>query len=414
MKRTYSRSILIVALLNGSAQAAEPSPPLHLSLKAALAAATDGNPLLLSGADRIAAAEGLRVQAGLKPNPRVVVQSENVRTWESPGINYRRDPDTYIYGAQVVERGNKRERRTDYSTAGVARAERERDALEAQIKGRVAAAYWRAAAASRVVDFYHQDLETFQQIVEFNRSRVREGATAGIDLLRIEIEREQLSATARRAEQEADLARVALFREMGKPEFPSVVFSDSVEAVAEPVLQPINEILTHRKDVLAAEAGVRQVEQNISLQKANAKTDPEFQLGYKRTAGFDTLYAAVSIPLAVRNRNQGNISAAEAEERNARHTADALRIQVRAEFEAARRDYAAKQAALAGTITPLRAKTRDVARIANAAYREGGVDLLRFLDAERIRIETEVLYIRSLAELQQSIVDLKVAQGDEL
>jgi cobalt-zinc-cadmium efflux system outer membrane protein len=407
MKITYSVSLAVAGLLSGNARAQEPPPPLILNLRGALAAATNNNPILAS-------AEGLKLQAGLKPNPRIVFQTENGRFWESPGINVWRDTDTYLYGAQVIERGQKRERRLEYATAGVARAESERDAVRVQLQGRVAAAYWNAAAASRIVDFYHQDLQTFEQIVEFNRSRVREGATAGVDLLRIEIEHDQLSATARRAEQDADLARVALLREMGSPEFPAVVFSDSVEQLPNPVLDPIDEVLSHRKDVLAAEAGVRHLEQNVALQKANAKTDPEFQIGYKRTAGFDTIYGAVSIPLAVRNRNQGNISAAEAEQRSAQHLADALRNHVRAEYEAARRDYAAKRAAFEANVTPLRAKTREVARIANAAYREGGVELLRFLDAERIRIQTEVLYFRSLAELQQSIVSLKIAEGEEL
>lgn len=414
MKSTYISSILTLALLGGSVQAEEPSPPLHLSLKAALAMATNRNPLILSSADRIAAAKGLRIQAGLKPNPRLVFQTENARAWGSPGVDLSRETDTYLYGAQVIERGNKRERRQDYASAGVARAESERDAFEAQLNGRVAAAYWNAAAAARVVELYHQDLATFEQILEFNRARVREGATAGIDLLRIEIERGQLSATARRAEQDAELARIALFREMGKAEFPALVFSDSLEELPKPVLSTVDEVLLHRKDVLASEAVVRQMEQNVALQKANAKTDPEVQLGYKRTGGFDTIYGAISVPLGLRNRNQGNIATAEAEERSARHTAEALGNQVRAEWEAARRDYAAKLAAFDETVTPLRAKTRDVSRIANAAYREGGVELLRFLDAERIRIETEVLYFRSLAELQQSIVNLKIVQGDEL
>ncbi|HEY4085498.1 MAG TPA: TolC family protein [Bryobacteraceae bacterium] len=414
MKNRYLRSILLVALMSAGIRAEDAPAPAHFSLQQALAAATESNPALLANSDRVAEAQSLRLQAALKPNPRVVVQSENLRAWESPGQPFWRETDTYVYGAQVVERGQKRERRMDYAAAGVTQAESERDMLEAQLRGRVAAAYWNAVAASRIVDLYHQDLATFGQIVEFNRSRVNEGALPGIDLMRIEIEHDQLLATSRRSEQDADLARIALAREMGKPDLPAAVLWDSLEELTPPALLPMEDILRRRKDVIAAEALVRQSDQNVALQKANAKTDPEFQLGYKRTAGFDTLYSAVSIPLAVRNRNQGNISAAEAESSHARHLAEALRIQVRTEFEAASRNYAAKRSALEQTIAPLRTRTRDVAQIANAAWREGGVDLLRFLDAERVRIQTEVLYFRSLAELQQSIVNLKLSQGDEL
>jgi cobalt-zinc-cadmium efflux system outer membrane protein len=413
VKNRYLRSILLAALMSGGIRAQDAPAPVHFTLQQALAAA-ENSPALLANTDRVAEAQGLRVQAALKPNPRVVIQTENLRAWESPAQPFWRETDTYVYGAQVVERGQKRERRMDYAAAGVARAESERDMLEAQLRGRVAAAYWNAAAAARIVDLYRQDLATFAQIVEYNRSRVNEGALPGIDLMRIEIERDQLLATSRRSEQEAELARVELAREMGKADLPEAIVWDSLEQLSPPALLPIEDILRRRKDVIAAEALVRESERNTALQKANAKTDPEFQLGYKRTAGFDTLYGAVSIPLALRNRNQGNISAAEAESRHARHLADALRIQVRTEFEAASRDYEAKRSALEQTIAPLRTRTRDVAQIANAAWREGGVDLLRFLDAERVRIQAEVLYFRSLAELQQSIVKLKLSQGDAL
>ena len=50
-------------------------------------------------------------------------------------------------------------------------------------------------------------------------------------------------------------------------------------------------------------------------------------------------------------------------------------------------------------------------KIADAAYREGGTDILRLLDAEHTRIETELAYIRTLTELQQSAVAVATAQG---
>jgi cobalt-zinc-cadmium efflux system outer membrane protein len=59
----------------------------------------------------------------------------------------------------------------------------------------------------------------------------------------------------------------------------------------------------------------------------------------------------------------------------------------------------------------MRARADEVYRIVDAAYRETGSDILRLLDAERTRIETEIAYARALAELQQSAVALETAQG---
>jgi len=59
----------------------------------------------------------------------------------------------------------------------------------------------------------------------------------------------------------------------------------------------------------------------------------------------------------------------------------------------------------------LRGQAAESARIAEAAYREGGTDLLRLLDAQRVKIELQLLYFKTLAEYRQSIAALNAAAG---
>ena len=60
----------------------------------------------------------------------------------------------------------------------------------------------------------------------------------------------------------------------------------------------------------------------------------------------------------------------------------------------------------------MRDRADEVYQIVEAAYRETGSDMLRLLDAERTKIETDVMYARALSEFQQSAVALKTAQGN--
>ena len=53
------------------------------------------------------------------------------------------------------------------------------------------------------------------------------------------------------------------------------------------------------------------------------------------------------------------------------------------------------------------------AAIIDDAYRSGGTDLLRFLDAERLLIETRLLSIQTWAEYQRSVVSLRLAYGEQ-
>ena len=198
---------------------------------------------------------------------------------------------------------------------------------------------------------------------------------------------------------------------MGKLEFPPVVFADALEEVRPVGPLTTDQVLERRLDMTLAREAVEQARANLHLQEANAKPDPDLHFGYERIAGFDTLYAAAQIPLPIRNRNQGQIEAAVAEMRAAESSVAATEAVIRSELESATKDYESRQKLLNETLRPMRDRANDVYQIVGAAYRETGSELLRLLDAERTKIETDVMYVRALSEFQQSAVALETAQG---
>jgi cobalt-zinc-cadmium efflux system outer membrane protein len=366
---------------------------------------------LAAGSARIEAAESLQRQAGLAPNPRLIVQLENTRFWGSPPYSYGRDADNYLIFAQLIETGGKRARRVDLATASVRRAELEREILASQISARVSTAYWAALGACRVRDLIRQEVDNFERIAQYHSDRVREGAMAEVSLLRVLLERERLSASAKSAAQEADRATIALFREMGKAEFPSVLLTESLEVMRVVETADVAQALDRRPEMRLARQSVEQARSSLRLQQANAKPDIDAHLGYKRSLGYDTLYTAVQVPLPYRNRNQGQIGAAKAELRAAEATLVAAEAQVRADVEIAAKDYDARRRLVADSLRPMQDQASEVSRIAQGAYREGGFDLLRLLDAERARLETQVLFARAFTDYQQSVVTLQIALG---
>ncbi|MEJ7609058.1 MAG: TolC family protein [Bryobacteraceae bacterium] len=231
-------------------------------------------------------------------------------------------------------------------------------------------------------------------------------------MLRIELERDRLSLLEGTAAREAERTRIVLFREMGKTEFPPVEFVDSPETLHPVAVLALDQVFEKRPEMRISRAAIEQARASLRLQQANAKIDPDAQFGYKRTSGFNTFYAAVEIPLPIRNRNQGQIEAAEADIRVAELSLAATAALVRSDLDSALRDYESLQRLLTETLRPMRQRADEVVRIAEAAYREGGTDILRLLDAERTRIETQMAYTRALFELQQSAVAVATAQGN--
>ena len=401
--RTYVFSLVLAPALFAQTR---------LTLADAVSEALRNNPQLLGAAARVDAANGFRQQSNLAPNPRLFLQSENSRFWGNPPFSYLQNADTYAFVAQTIETGGKRDRRVALATENVRRSELEMQLYRRQVISRVSAVYWAAAGAERVRDLLQQEVTSFERLVQFHRDRVREGAAPEVDLLRIEVERDRLMSSASTATQDAERTRIALFREMGQAEFPGIEFADALEAAHSVGFLALDQVLQQRVEMKLAREGVDQARANLRLQQANALPDPDLHLGYKRTAGFDTLYAAVQIPLPIRNRNQGQIEAAAAEIKAAESSVAASEMLIRSELEIARRDYESRQKLLDETLRQMRDRADEVYQIVDAAYRETGSDILRLLDAERTKIESELMYSRTLSEFQQSAVALETAQGN--
>ena len=383
----------------------------RLTLRDAVSQAITANPQIMAAEARVSIAEGLRRQAGLGPNPRLVLQSENTRFTGSPSFSYSRDADSYAFLVQTIETAGKRHRRVDLAVENVRKSEAEEHLQRQQIITRVNAAYWAAVGAARTRDLLRQEASRFATVVQYHRDRVREGAAAEVDLIRIEVERDRLVTSAQTVALEAERARIALLREIGRTEFPAIEFAADLEQIRSVATIDLSQVLAKRAEMQIARQSVEQARANERLQRANGKPDPDVQFGYKRTFGFDTLYAAVQIPLPFRNRNQGQIQAAAAENIVSQAGLALAQAVIRAEVESAKKDYDLRGKLLEETLRPMRARTEEVYRIETAAYREGVSNTLRLLDAERSRIETLVMYTRALSEYQQSASSLEAAQG---
>jgi outer membrane protein TolC len=234
---------------------------------------------------------------------------------------------------------------------------------------------------------------------------------AEADLLRVRLEEERLLIAANTARLEADRARIQLFREMGQTEFPEVLFEPIEGAASAPMGVDAEKALEERVEMQIARHAVEQGRAALRVQQSLAKPNVEALFGFKRTAGLDTMLGGVQVDLPLRNRNQGSIAGAEAEVRVAEASLAATAALIQAEVKAAASEYEIRRGQTGDFLRSMRDKALEAARIAEAAYREGGTDLLRLLDAQRLRIDTQVLYYRALAEYRQSVAALESAMG---
>lgn len=384
-----------------------------LTLSEAVSAAFASHPLLAAAQSRADSARGLRRQAALRPNTQLILQSENVRSGSqaSPFV-YWRDTDSFAYLQQTFETAGKRGHRIGVADQGIRRAELETEVLRRQIALRVKHAYWAAAGAQLLFTLLQRNEKTFQQIVDYHEVRVKEGAMAEADLIRVRLEADRIKLAATQAGLDAARARIALLREMGRSDFPETQFPDPLELKDDRLLLADAErAILERPEIALARVQMEEARAALGLQQSLARPNYDAYAGYKRTTGLNAMIVGLTFELPWLNRNQGNIESVAARTREAESNLAATQALVRAEVAAAAADYETRRRQVRDFLSRFRDQANETSRIAQAAYRLGGADLLRLLDAERLRIDVEMLAIRALAEYRQSIVALENAMG---
>jgi cobalt-zinc-cadmium efflux system outer membrane protein len=380
-----------------------------LTLRQAIQQA-QSSPMAHQAQDQMDAARGMVRQAGLRPNPRLFIQSEDLRPWAND-FTFANNTEDYAYIGQTFEVAGKRGKRVDLASANIRRSEAAQQLMKQQIAGRVASAYWAAVASARIAKLLEDDMKAVDDMVRYHKERVDAGAMRGADLLRMQIERDRLVMALEAARRDRSMTRIELFRQMGRPDDPSVQLTDAIDNLAPIETQSIATVLAARADVAAAKEAVAAAAADVKLQKAMGVPDVDLLGGYKRNSGVDTGYAALQIPLPFGNRNQGEIQRAQANLALAQDQLQQAELLVRADVASAEEGYARQRDIVEHVLPDIRSRAQQNLTIMSDAYKTGGMDLLRYIDAERTAIDVEVSALRSLAEFQQSALRLTLAYG---
>lgn len=409
-----SRAIVIVIpIFLGAWGAGEGRAQTRLSLEDAVHQALQTRASLKAEAERVAIAEGVKKQAGLLPNPEFQFQNENLR----PGMTYGRDVDTLAMINQPLDILGKRKQRIAAAGEGVVRSQADYELARWQVSQRVKLAYWAARGTQEIRDVLRTTAENFRKVIDYHSAQLSAGAVAEQDYLRVRLEGERLKIAADLAFIDVNRARMELLREMGRTDFSEIVLTEPLAVASDAAPAAIDLVLAQRIEIRAARAALQQAAANARLQEVNARPDLNLTYGYKRTqlpdttTGVNTAILSLRVTLPTTDKNQGNRIAADAEVRRQQQLVVAAEEEVRAEYAAARQEYEMRRAEFVNALQPLREHAAEISRIAAAAYAEGGTDLLRFLDAERARLDAELAWARGMVEYRQSIVRLEGAEG---
>lgn len=350
--------------------------PSSLTLQQALEEAAARSPAVIAARARVEAAEARIRQAGFRSNPELSVEVENfLGSGELSGFQ---GTETTVAVNQRLDLGGRRR-----SRVGAARAELLAEQLRlaiarADLAQAVRQQFATAATARERLRIATESEERARELARIAGILVEEGREPPLRAIRARSAAAQAAAALEAARAEERAARGTLASLFGVSTPPDAVIGALLD------LQPRTINPEQSLEVRLAEAERLVAEAEVAQQRTAGQLDPAVGIGVRhvRETGDVGLVAGLSMPLAVFDRNQGNIAAARAGVRaaEANLASASASARVRAanaitSVEAA----AARVEALEGAAIP---EATEALRLAQLAYREGRATLLELLDAQ--------------------------------
>ncbi len=413
---------LFPALLLGALQA--PSDPSKVDdlVRAGIA----NNKDLAAVRERIAEADGLKRQAGVRPAPSLRL---NGATGKPLGtIGQEEYGAEYSQSIETFGKRGKRIRVADFSI-GIAEADLQQRSL--QLAFEIRTAYAEVVAERHKLKVLSDLIGLNQDTLRLTEARVKEGDVAQLEasLLKVEISRADVSrrnAQGRLTSAELELRRlVGLDRDTPLPDAdipaPTPIDLDTLKRNA----------LENRSDIKTARLEEEQQAVGIELARAEAKPDVTLSAGYTRQDnqfdglfGFNTagslspirsqdnmLNFGVSIPLRTSRSGTGNVQAATARASGARLRREYLEKNIPSEVEDAYQRWRTAAESLeflqSGVLDP---STNNLAVI-REAYKLGQLRLLDVLNEQRRLVDAQMSYIDAQADAARTWAELERAAG---
>lgn len=390
-------------------------PTGQITLREVLAAALLKNPELASDSWAVRIGEARILQAGLRPNPEIALQVENVAgTGATRGVE---SAETTVMLSQLVELGGKRMKR-------VRLAELDRDlsawgyeARRVSVLTETTQRFIEVAAVQRQFDLAREGVMLAEEALAAADKRVAAGTAIPLEKTRASVPAATARMELRGVERDLSISRRRLASMWGASEvrFDAVVAEfDRVDEA--PTLRELVDHISNNPDVARWSVEIAQRRSGIELARAQAIPDVTAGLGARRISESDDTAAVfeLSLPLPLFDRNQGGVLEARLAGVKAEHDRRAAELRVSTALGEA---YDELTTAREGTlmlkqdILPAAQSSYDAI---NAAYERGQVGYLEVIDARRSLIDAQHRYIDALATYHRAVAETEGLIGQSL
>lgn len=424
------RVSLCLGVISTLALAQEPARGQLTTVDELIQRALERNRDISALRQRVAEAQGLLRQAGVRPVPTVEFSGSSGRPLATKGEE--EFSAGYYY---PIETGGKRQKRVGVAEKGVQLAEAELAERIRQVTAEIRTRFIDAVAEQRKLDAIDGLLQVNREALRLTQARVEQGDVAPLerDLLAVEVSRAEAQRSlvlGRLTAALLDLRRIASLdpsEALAPRELPLVPIALRLEDLRERALKTRPDLLIAR---LLEEQGSASVDlaeaegkPNLTLAARYTRRNSRFdnQFGFTPSGALtqlfdrdDILTVGISIPLLNRKRNLGNIEAAEARFAGARLRRQYLEGAIPLEVMAAWERYMAARRAVEIYDRGVVEQSEKNLGVVRGAYNLGQLRILDVLNEQRRLIDTQLAAIDARAEEARALTDLVRTVGGTL
>lgn len=343
----------------------------------------------------VAAATAARRVAGLRPNPELQTQVENIGG--SGAYRGVRSSETTVGVALPLELGGKRPARVALANARLSRAQIQAEIARADLRLRVTQLYIEAVAAERRSEVLAEQAGIANNAFRASSERVKAGDVGPIEQQRADVLRINAQVAADSAARQAQAARAnleTLLNASVTGPFDRVWF-ERIDGYGPQRPVDIEETLA----LVAAQADVRTADAQVRVARSLRIPDLTVSASARRLAATNDTAAVVglSIPLPFFNNGSAFVAQSQAERTQAQALRSLAIVDTRQQIASAQTEVANAAATARAAGGPGLAAAREAARIARIGWSQGKFDQIALLDAERTLSQTRQTYVDALA-----------------
>jgi cobalt-zinc-cadmium efflux system outer membrane protein len=384
----------------------------RLTMAAAMALALRNNPSLSGFAVEIRARDAAALQAGLLPNPELGVEVENFVGKDAlQGLD---GAETTIAFSQLVELGGKRENRRKVATLDKTLAEWDYQTKKLDVLATTAKAFVEVLIAQEQVALNDELLKLAEQTTTAVSEKVDAGKVSPVEKSRAQIELATARTEANKAVRELEAARRRLAGFWGgeRADFGRAV-GQLGEIAALPDEESLKTFLGNNPDLARWTVEIERSEAALSLTRSETVPDLTLSAGVRNFQETDdnALVVGVSMPIPFFNRNQGGVSEAKARIDKAQSEQQTTRIALLTGLSDTWQSLSAVYAEAVGLRDQILPSARATYESTELGYREGKLDFLQMLDAQRTLFTVKRQYLLSLGAYHLAGTDMERLVG---